>query len=96
MSALFGTMTVYVAVVEYPEIDVETIASSDLDEVKVTVHTEVSDWIRDTASDLYPDDLRAYVEGEGRTADWEEFYDVIDEYANTPWVTFSQHEIEIR
>lgn len=100
MTTMFGTMPVHVAVIEWDEsVEPTVIIGNTAEEVQAQVRTKIEaecdDW-----SDR--DDYRLhligeYITGEGKTIeDYATWHEKLHEMDGTPWVTESEHTIEIR
>ena len=96
MTAIFGTMTVHAAVIEWPDdsVDPTLLIDADLDKLRARVRAFIVEWVVNVDPGRYPEELVDYVGGD--LPEWDEFYAHIHEYDQTPWVTFDSDVIEIQ
>lgn len=99
MSAIFGTMNVHVAVVEFSDdLDPELFATHSEPELDKLVRTYIESVFRQYADDLggERDAARTFVLGEGATIeDYSEWYEILHDLTTMAWVTRDVIPVEI-
>lgn len=92
MTALFGTMRVHVAIIEWgDDVSPTSYVANNTEDLQKQVRTAIED---DHAPIV--DDVAAYVRGPGKeVVDFDEWHDVVHEFDRCPWLTVEQHNIEI-
>lgn len=92
MTALFGTMNVHVAIIEWADdVDPTSYIAHNMEDLQKQVRSA----IEHEHSPLV-DEVDAYVRGPGKeVVDFDEWHDVVHEFDGCPWVTIEQHTIEI-
>lgn len=99
MTALFGTMNVHVAVVEFgDDLDPELFATNSEAELDKLIRNYIESVFRQYADDIGGErgTTRTFVLGEGaEIADYSEWYEVIHEMTTVPWVTRNVIPVEI-
>lgn len=101
MTTMFGTMQVHAAAIEWPDDYAEptVILTATLEELHTSIRENIE---RECAGWAKFDDRRCraigeYITGEGKTIeDYTTWHEKLHEYDGTPWVTESEHTIEIR
>lgn len=95
MSAVFGTIAVFVAVIEWDsERDVDILVRPTREEVAGVVRQVIVETFGDTVPEYDPDGVREFVLTPSDLPD-QEWLEELHLRTTVPWVTIEEHSMEI-